>query len=128
MPVKTKKDKFTIQNRVVFDPITKSFAQKDHIVRGKKVLSYPPAKCAYKPCSKTFPKKRKDQKFCSDICRMKYWIRKQHNGIEPDYGEATCPIDGIVFQKTRPWSKYCCPDCTAEGRRRKLAQARLATI
>ncbi len=118
------KEKHTLKNTVVFDPITRKFTQKGHIVHGEKVLQYEEAVCEYPPCSKKYPKHRKLQRFCSNICRMKWWIRQQHNGQDPDYGKATCVIDEVVFQKTRPWSKYCSPDCQAEGRKRITAQGR----
>ena len=116
------KQKRTLKNTVVFDPITKTFTQKGHIVHGEKVLRYPIGICEY--CSKEYPKHRKGQRFCNRACRMKWWIRQHHDGKDPDYGEATCPIDGIVFQKTRPWSKYCSPACQAEGRKRITAERR----
>jgi len=55
---------------------------------------------------------------------MKWWIRQNHNGKDPDYGETICPIDGVVFRKTRPWSKYCCDGCQAEGIKRITTQSR----
>lgn len=118
------KEKRTLKNTVVFDPITKKFTQKDHVVRGAKVLQYEEGICEYPPCSKKYPKHRKKQRFCSTPCRMKWWVRQQHNGKDPDYGEMTCPIDGVVFKKTRPWSKYCSEDCRAEGIKRLTAQSR----
>lgn len=122
MATKAKK-KHTLKNMVVFDPISKKFIQKGHIVHGAKVLQYVEAICEY--CSSKYPKKRKDQRFCGTPCRMKWWIRQNHNGKDPDYGEAVCPINGIVFKKTRPWSKYCSIDCQVEGIRRQTAESRL---
>jgi len=121
MATKTK-EKFTLKNRVVFDPITKRFTQKGHIVHGVKVLQYEEAICEY--CGNKYPKHRKLQRFCNNKCRMKWWIRQQHGGEDPDYGMTNCVICEKEFQKTRPWSKYCSPDCQAEGRKRITAQGR----
>ena len=120
MPTKTKL-KHTLKNTVVYDPVSKRFIQKGHLVHGEKVLKYSEAICDY--CSKKYPKKRKDQRFCCTPCRMKWWIKQQHNGEDPNYGEATCPIDGIVFSKTRPWSKYCTEECRAKARKREIAES-----
>ena len=116
------KEKFTLKNRVVLDPITKKFTQKGHIVHGEKLLRYPEGICEY--CGNKYPKHRKLQRFCNKGCRMKWWIRQHHNGKDPDYGKTNCAICGKEFQKTRPWSKYCCPDCQAEGRKRLTAESR----
>lgn len=121
MATKTK-EKHILKNMVVFDPITKKFTQKAHIVHGVKVLQYEEGICEY--CGNKYPKHRKKQRFCKTICRMKWWIRQQHDGKDPNYGKATCPIDGVVFQKTRPWSKYCSPNCQAEGRKKLTAESR----
>lgn len=121
MPTK-KKERRTLKSMVVYDPITKRFIQKGHIVHGKKVLQYPEGICEY--CSSKYPKHRKLQRFCSNTCRMKWWIRHQHNGEDPDYGMTNCLICGNEFQKTRPWSKYCSDNCQAEGRKRLTAESR----
>jgi len=113
------KEKFTLKNTVVYDPILKKFIQKDHLVHGKKLLQYVEGICEY--CSEKYPKHRKKQRFCNDKCRMKWWIRQNHNGKDPDYGVTNCVICSKEFQKTRPWSKYCCPDCQAEGRKQLTA-------
>lgn len=121
MPTKAK-TKHTLKNMVVYDPILKRFIQKDHLVHGEKVLQYEEGICEY--CSSKYPKHRKLQRFCNDDCRMKWWIKQQHNGQDPDYGVANCAICGNEFPKTRPWSKYCCDDCQAEARRRLTAESR----
>ncbi len=121
MPTKTKV-KHTLKNTVVFDTITKKFIQKGHIVHGAKVLQYPEGICEY--CSTKYPKHRKRQRFCSAECRMKWWVRQNHNGEDPDYGMTTCQICGNEFQKTRPWSKYCSAVCQAEGRKKLTAESR----
>ena len=119
-----KKEPLTLKNTVTYDTLTKKFTQKGHLVHGDKVLKYPIGICEYPPCSKKYPKHRKKQRFCCTPCRMKWWIRQQHDGKDPDYGEAICPIDGVVFKKTRPWSKYCSTPCQDEGRKRITAEAR----
>lgn len=121
MPTKTK-EKFTLKNRVVFDSATKRFTQKNHLVHGEKVLKYPEGICEY--CSNKYPKHRKLQRFCNDKCRMKWWIRQNHNGKDPDYGIVNCVICGKEFQKTRPWSKYCSISCQGEGRKRLTTESR----
>ncbi len=110
------KIKRTVRSTTVYDPITKKFTQKGHIVHGEKLLQYPEGICEY--CSKKYPKHRVKQRFCSTPCRMKWWIRQKHNGKDPDYGITNCVICNNKFQKTRPWSKYCSPDCQAKGRKR----------
>lgn len=124
--VAKKKEKRTLKSTVVFDPISKRFIQKGHIVHGEKVLQYLEAYCEY--CSKKYPKKRKDQRFCNDTCRMKWWVRQHHNGEDPNYGVGVCPIDEVVFTKTRPWSKYCSIDCRLEGIKRITANNRRQRI
>ena len=119
MSTKTK-EKFTLKNRVVYDPIAKTFVQKGHIVHGEKVISGIIATCLY--CGKEFPKKRVEQKFCNSKCRMKWWIKQNHDGKDPDYGMANCLICGKEFQKTRPWSKYCSKECRARSRTSKSAE------
>ena len=121
MVTKTKK-KFILKNLVVFDPVTRKFTQKGHIVRGEKVLQYPEGICEY--CGNKYPKHRVKQRFCNGTCRMKWWIRQQHNGQDPDYGVIGCVICSKEFQKTRPWHKYCSPECQAEGRKRLTAESR----
>ena len=116
------KEKHTLKNTVVFDPITKKFVQKGHIVHGEKVLQYPESICEY--CSSKYPKHRKKQRFCCIPCRMKFWIRQHHNGKDPDYGITNCVICCNEFQKTRSWSKYCCIDCQREGIKRITAESR----
>lgn len=117
-----RKEPLTLKSTVVFDPITKKFTQKGHVVRGEKVLRYEEGICEY--CLNKYPKHRKKQRFCCTPCRMKWWIRQQHNGKDPDYGMTNCVICGKEFQKTRPWSKYCCTDCQTEGRKRITAENR----
>jgi len=117
-----KKEPLTLKSSVVFDPISKKFTQKDHVVHGNKVIPYQIGVCDY--CSNEFPRHRKRQRFCSGSCRMKWWLRKQHNGEDPNYGVEVCPIDGTVFTKTRPWSKYCSLECQAKGRTRINAENR----
>ena len=114
----TAEKKFVTKSVMFLNPITKRFDTKPQVILESKISKYPPARCDY--CSEIFPKKRKDQRFCNDICRMKWWIREQHNGKEPDYGDANCVICDVIFHKTRPWHKYCCDDCRAEARKRKL--------
>lgn len=121
MATKTKV-KRTLGNMVVFDPITKKFTQKGHLVHGAKLLQYEEGICEY--CSNKYPKHRKKQRFCKTACRMKWWIRQQHDGKDPDYGKVACVICGNEFQKTRPWSKYCSPSCQTEGRKRLTAQSK----
>ena len=116
------KIKRTLKNMVVFDPITKKFTQKGHIVHGEKVLRYEEGICEY--CSNRYPKHRKKQRFCNSTCRMKWWIRQQHNGQDPDYGVTNCAICGKEFPKTRPWSKYCSEDCRREGIKKITAESR----
>ncbi len=116
------KVKRTLKNTVVFDPITRRFTQKGHIVHGEKLLQYPEGICEY--CSNKYPQHRKKQRFCSSACRMKWWIRQNHDGKDPDYGMVPCVICRNKFQRTRPWSKYCSSDCQAEGRKRLTAQSR----
>lgn len=119
MPTKIKA-KRTLKNTVVFDTLTKKFTQKNHLVHGEKVLRYPIGICEY--CSNKYSKHRKKQRFCKTSCRMKWWIRQQHNGKDPDYGIANCVICGKEFQKTRSWSKYCCLECQDEARKRMTAK------
>lgn len=116
------KEKRTLKNMVVFDPITKRFTQKGHLVHGAKLLHYEEGVCEY--CSNKYPKHRVKQRFCKTVCRMKWWIRQQHNGKDPDYGMTACVICGKEFQKTRPWSKYCSTPCQAEGRKKLTAEKR----
>lgn len=117
-----RKEPLTLKATVVFDPITKRFTQKGHLVHGDKVLKYPIGFCEY--CFHQYPKHRKKQRFCSTSCRMKWWIRQQHNGKDPDYGITDCVICGKEFQKTRSWSKYCSTPCQGIGRKRITAENR----
>jgi len=121
MATKTKQ-KRTLKSTVVYDPITRRFTQKGHIVHGAKVLQYSAGVCEY--CSNKYPKHRKKQRFCCPTCRMKWWIRQQHDGHDPNYGKVNCVICGNEFQKTRPWSKYCSIPCQTEGIKRITAEKR----
>lgn len=119
-----RKKRYTLKNLVVYDPLSKKFIQKEHIVHGKKVLAYPIEQC--KNCSKDYPKKRVDQFFCSQQCRYE-WHRKQYyDGKEPDLSPKQCLICSTTFTPTRPWSLYDTEECRAEARRRKLAESRQA--
>jgi len=113
-------NKFSYKTVTILNPKTKRFETETKVILEDRYAKFPPAMCEY--CSKIYPKKRKDQRFCSDICRMKWWIRKQHNGSEQEYGETNCAICGVIFTKTRPWSKYCSEACRNEGRRRALRE------
>ena len=110
---------------MVFDPITKRFIQKDHIVHGKKVLDYPIAKC--KNCSKDYPKKRVDQSFCSTDCRLEWHTKKNRGNGKSSLPLKECVICGTSFPPTRPWSDKCSDECRAESRRRKLKGSRELT-
>lgn len=121
MPTKTK-EKHTLKNTVVYDPVNKRFTQKGHIVHGKKVLDYPIEKC--KNCSEDFPKKRKDQSFCTTPCRLEWHTKKRHNGNRPELLPRECSVCGTIFTPTRPWSDKCSDECRKESRRKKLAESR----
>lgn len=121
-----KKEKHTLKSTVVYDPIAKRFIQKGHIVHTEKVLQYQLASC--KECYKEFPKKRKDQEFCSTLCRMKWHSRKRRGGREPNLSPRICPICGEVFTPTREWSLYDREECRSESRRKKLAESRQAIL
>lgn len=116
------KTKRTLKNTVVYDPVTKRFIQKDHIVHGDKVLQYPEGICEY--CSSKYPKHRILQRFCNKECRNSWWTMQNHDGHDPNYGEMVCVICGRTFPKTRPWSKYCCDDCQKEGIKRIMTEKR----
>jgi len=120
MATKTK-EKHTLKNMVVYDPKSKKFIQKDHLVHGEKVISGVIISCLN--CGKEFPKKRVAQKFCSRECRMNWWMKQNHDGKNPDYGKINCAICGKEFQRTRPWSKYCSEQCRAKSRISKPAEA-----
>lgn len=120
------KEKRTLKNMIVFDPIGKRFIQKNHIVHGKKVLDYPIVNC--KNCSKEFPKKRKDQSFCSTYCRLEWHTKERSDGREPDLSPRPCLICGKTFTPTREWNKYCSEECRAKSRENKLKEARELTI
>ena len=111
------KERLTPKTTVVLDPVTGQFTQMGHIVHGPKILKREAAVCDY--CNKTYSKRRKDQRFCHDRCRMSWWVRENHGGVEPDYGEVACIVCNITFKKTRPWSK-CCSDICREAHRREL--------
>lgn len=70
--------------------------------------------CDY--CGEEYPKCRELQRFCSNKCRRRWWVKQRHNGHDPDYGMVSCVICSAEFQKTRPWARYC-PNCRKEGKR-----------
>jgi len=116
------KEKRTLKNMVVYDPVTMRFTQKGHIVHGEKVLQYPEGICEY--CGDRYPKHRIKQRFCKPTCRMAWWLRelRRRHGYDSEYGMTNCVICGKEFEKTRPWSKYCSEDCRKEGIKRITAE------
>lgn len=124
--VKAAKERKTLKNTVVYDPLSKTFIQKGHIVHKQKVLSYPMDKCANPSCGKDYPKKRKDQRFCNDKCRYEFFFGKTFSETNPE--ERKCAICDKGFAPTRPWSKYCSPECQEESRIRKLREKRQAVL
>jgi len=84
------------------------------IIHWGRVPQYSMAICEY--CGKEYPKCRELQRFCSNRCRMRWWV-KQYYGRDSSYGETICPICRMVFTQTRPWNKYCSNTCRREGNR-----------
>lgn len=120
-----KKERKTLKNTVAYDPLTKTFIQKDHVVK-KRILIYPMDKCANPSCGKDYPKKRKDQRFCSMKCRYEFFFGKTFSESNPE--DRNCVICGGVFTPTRQWSKYCGPECQEESRVRKQREKRQAVL
>jgi len=107
-------------NTIVLDPVTGKLAQMGHIVHGPKVLPYTEAVC--EECGRVYGRRREDQRFCSTVCRMKWWRKQRYGGIEPELGVGICVVCSSPFTKTRAWSKCCSEDCRIENRRRQVKE------
>ena len=65
-----------------------------------------------KSCNRVYEKKRRAQKFCSEVCRLAYWKSKRTTNPPR---ELTCPICGSKFITTDSRKVYCSPQCCEQA-------------
>ncbi len=67
-------------------------------------------------CNNTFSPKRKNQVYCTDVCRKEDYEEKYYTSPETD---KVCPECGNMFSTTCPKKqKFCTPECRAKSQKR----------
>ena len=61
---------------------------------------------------------RKEKKFCSDKCRMKWWNSHPEMIKRKNLAQLVCEYCGSDFESKNPAQKYCSRDCYALVRKK----------
>lgn len=64
---------------------------------------------------------KKQQKFCSDVCRTAWWNRNRDKAGHQTTYSAVCTFCGKTFDSSKAGRRYCSRQCYADARRKAVS-------
>lgn len=93
----------------------KTFCNRNKVAANSPAKESSPA-CAYCGAPIVQPEHRKQKRFCSDKCRMRWWNQNRAQIATGSKLEKTCPVCHTAFFCYDKGRKYCSHSCYVQAR------------